>query len=185
MILQGLWLLARGQRAGIKQFGNSYDAFTASLAPLIAFPLVGGVLSVLSGDWQSGIIGFLARFCAVLALPLIVHAFARRTGREALWLRTATALDWSFWLLVPMLFIAAVAGAVLVELGLPMTLAEQAAFALIAAYLLWLHWFIMRCGLELRVAPALLLVALSSFAIGVLTMGPVLIDLATGGHLHG
>lgn len=180
MILRGLWLLARGRRAGMKEFESSADGFTASLAPLIAFPLVGGALSVLSGDWQSGVISFLARFCAVLALPLIVQEFARRTGREALWLRTATALDWSFWLLVPMLFVAALAGSLLVELGLPMTQAEHAAFGLIGLYLLWLHWFILRCGLELRVLPAVALVAVSSVAIGLLTMGPMLIDLATG-----
>ena len=98
MILRGLLLLARGQKSGIKDFGNSADGFTASLAPLIAFPLVGAGISALGGQWQLAAIGLLSRLCAVLALPLITYEFARRTGREALWLRTATALDWSFWL---------------------------------------------------------------------------------------
>ena len=36
MIFRGLMLLARGQKTGIKEFGNTLDSFTASLAPLIA-----------------------------------------------------------------------------------------------------------------------------------------------------
>ena len=44
MILRGLLLLARGGRAGMKEFDNSADALAASLAPLIAFPLVGAAL---------------------------------------------------------------------------------------------------------------------------------------------
>ena len=123
------------------------DGFTASLAPLIAFPLVGAAISALGGQWQLALIGLLSRLCAVLALPLITHEFARRTGRESLWLRTATALDWSFWMLIPLLFLAAFAGAMLVEAGLAMGDAEYAALGIMAGYLLWYHWFIVRTGL--------------------------------------
>jgi hypothetical protein len=49
MIMRGLWLLARGRRAGIAEFGNSTDALAASLAPLIAFPLVGAAVAGLQG----------------------------------------------------------------------------------------------------------------------------------------
>ena len=83
MIFRGLLLLARGKKSGIKDFANTMDAFTASLAPLIAFPLVGAGISVLGGQRQLAAIGLLSRFCGVLALPVITHEFARRTGREA------------------------------------------------------------------------------------------------------
>jgi hypothetical protein len=177
MILRGLLLLARGQKSGIKDFGNSADGFTASLAPLIAFPLVGAGISALGGQWQLAAIGLLSRLCAVLALPLITYEFARRTGREALWLRTATALDWSFWLLIPLLFVAAFAGALLVEAGLAMALAEYGALGFMAGYLLWYHWFVVRTGLGLSVLQAVLLVALSSLVVAAFTAGPVLLDV--------
>ena len=38
MILRGLLMLAKGDKAGLDEFGNSLEAFTASLAPLIASP---------------------------------------------------------------------------------------------------------------------------------------------------
>jgi hypothetical protein len=181
VILRGLFLMARGAKSGIKEFDNSMDAFTASLAPLIAFPLVGAGVSALSGQWQMALIGFLSRLCAVLALPLITHEFARRTGREALWLRTATALDWSFWLLVPMLFIAAVAGAILVQLGLAMESAEYVALGLMGGYLLWYHWFIVRTGLVLGRGQAAFLVVITGLTIALFTAGPFLLNYALTG----
>jgi hypothetical protein len=176
MILRGLLQLARGDKSGIKDFGNSMEAFTASLAPLIAFPLVGAGLSMVGGEWRLALVGLLSRLCAVLALPLITHEFARRTGREELWLRTATALDWSFWILIPLLFLTAFAGALLVEAGLTMSMAELLALGVLAGYLLWYHWFIVRTGLALGVWQAVLLVVLTSLAVGVFTVGPVLLD---------
>lgn len=181
MILRGLFLMARGAKSGIKEFDNSMDAFTASLAPLIAFPLVGAGVSALGGQWQMAIIGFLSRLCAVLALPLITHEFARRTGREALWLRTATALDWSFWLLVPMLFIAAIAGTILVQLGLAMESAEYVALGLMGGYLLWYHWFIVRTGLVLGRRQAAFLVVITGLTIALFTAGPFLLSYALTG----
>ncbi len=176
MILRGLLLLARGKETGIKDFANSADGFTASLAPLIAFPLVGAAISAFGGQWQLAAIGLLSRLCAVLVLPLITYEFARRTGREALWLRTATALDWSFWLLIPLLFVAALAGALLVTAGLAMALAEYAALGFMAGYLLWYHWFVVRTGLGLSALQAAFLVALTSIAVGAFTAGPVLLN---------
>ena len=118
MILRGLLMLAKGDKAGLNEFSNSLESFTASLAPLIAFPLVGAGISVAAGQWQIAIIGFLSRGCAVLVLPVMTYEFARRFGRESLWPRTATALNWSFWMVVPMIFISAFAGALMVQAGL-------------------------------------------------------------------
>jgi hypothetical protein len=176
MILRGVWLLARGRAAGIKEFANTADGLTASLAPLIAFPLVGAGRTAMLGQPKLAVIGFLARLCAVLALPVITHQFARAVGREALWLRTVTALDWSFWMIVPLLLVAAAFGAVLMKAGLDLTSAEYAAIAALMAYVFWYHWFTVRVGLEIGIWQAILLVFLNSVAIGLLTDAPLLLD---------
>jgi hypothetical protein len=91
MILRGLFLLAQGKASGMREFDSSVDAFYASIAPLIAFPLVVDGMSVVQGHWQTGILSFLGQLCAVLALPVMIQAFAQATGREARWLRTSVA----------------------------------------------------------------------------------------------
>ncbi|MDE8347234.1 MAG: hypothetical protein POH28_13835 [Acidocella sp.] len=183
MILRGLWLLARGRDTGLREFADGLDGFTASLAPLIAFPLVGAGVSALGGDWQLAIIAFLSRVSVVLALPLIIHEYARRTGREALWLRTATALDWSFWLLMPLLFIAAFAGAALVEAGVAMQNAEYAALGFIVGYQIWLHWFVVRAGLQMKALAAAALVLVSGAVALLLTAAPFALNYAFTGQM--
>ncbi len=176
-ILRGIVLLARGKPAGIAEFVNTNDALAASLAPLIAFPLVGSTLIAFSGQPGMAVIAFLSRLCGVLVLPVITHAFARIARREELWLRTATALNWSFWILIPLLLVAAFIGAMLVTAGLSQLRAEQAVIVLLALYMLWLHWFIVRTGLRFSVPQAIALVVASNCAIGLLTFGPDLVDL--------
>lgn len=150
MILQGLIKLARGDAKGIEEFSGTPEAFSASLAPLIAFPLVGAFITALSGDWKAALIGLLSRFCAVLALPLVTYEFARLFSRQTLWLRTATALNWCFWLVLPAIFVAALLGSVIVTMGLPVERAEIAVLGLIGLYLLWNRWFVFKSGLQLN-----------------------------------
>jgi len=178
-VVRGVLLLARGKAAGIAQFGDNTDSFTASLAPLIAFPLVGTVLNIINGAPAAAIIGFLSRLCAVLAVAVITYEFARITGRLSLWLRTVTALNWSFWLFIPLLGIAGLTGAVMVSAGLPLTTAEAILVGLIATYLLWYHWFTVRAGLNLTIVQAIALVILTNAAIALLTSAPTLIAYAT------
>ncbi len=178
MILRGLLLLARGQKSGIVDFRNTMDAFTASLAPLIAFPLVGASLSALGGHWQVALVGFCARLCAVLVLPLLAYEFARLAGRETLWLRTAAALDWSFWMMIPVLFILALISSAMVAMGLPMQMAIYIILGAMGVYLLWYHWVIVRAGLEVSHVQAALFVIVSDFAVGILSLGPALIHFA-------
>jgi len=73
--------------------------------------------------------------------------------------------------------VAAFAGALLVEAGLAMALAEYGALGFMAGYLLWYHWFVVRTGLGLSVLQAVLLVALSSLVVAAFTAGPVLLDV--------
>jgi hypothetical protein len=183
-ILRGVFMLARGNKAGIAEFANTGDGLSASLAPLIAFPLVGGGIIAYSGQPRLAAIAVLSRVSGVLALPVITHAYAEFLGREHSWLRTATALNWSFWLLIPLLFVGAFGGAMLVTAGVPDLKAEETVIVLLGMYMLWLHWFTVRCGLGLSTAQAIGLVILSNLAIGLLTFGPDLADLVmkkTGG----
>ncbi len=176
MILRGLWLLVRGKAAGIKEFGNTPDAVAASLAPLIAFPLVGAAALALHGQALDGALDFVSRLCAVLALPLVTYEMARLTGRGAEWMRTVAALNWSFWALLPLLIIAAAIGAGAVEAGMAEPRAEHLALGLLVGYLLWFQWFIIRAGLRLGVFAAALLVLLNTGAIALLSAAPLLLQ---------
>jgi hypothetical protein len=177
-IPRGILLLGRGRATGMKEFGNSSDALTASLAPLIAFPLVGSVMIGIGGQPGLAAIAFLSRLCGVLVLPVITQAYARLFKRDATWLSTAAALNWSFWILIPLLLAAAFLGALLVTAGVTQPHAETIVILLLAIYMLWLHWFIARTGLQLSGWAAAGLVILSNIAIGILTFGPDLVDFA-------
>jgi hypothetical protein len=182
-IPRGVFLLARGKAAGIVAFGGGADALTASMAPLIAFPLVGAVITGINGAPLDAAIGFLSRLCAVLAVSAITYEFARITRREALWVRTATALNWSFWIALPLLLLAGLLGMAMVSAGLPTKTTENILIGLMAAYLLWYHWFTVRAGLKLAIFPAIVLVLITNLVVGILTIGPALLTLAQQGHL--
>ncbi len=181
MILQGLIKLARGDAKGVEEFSGSVEAFSASLAPLIAFPLVGAFITAVSGDWKAALIGLLSRFCAVLALPLVTYEFARLYGKQQLWLRTATALNWCFWLLLPAILVAALLGSVLVTLGLPLARAELAVLGLIGLYLFWNRWFVFKAGLQLNIWRALLMLLASLLITGLFAVVPWLAGLPVPG----
>jgi hypothetical protein len=183
MILRGLFLLAQGKASGMREFDSSVDAFYASIAPLIAFPLVVDGMSVVQGHWQTGILSFLGQLCAVLALPVMIQAFAQATGREARWLRTSVALGWSFWIILPAALIASFLSAGMVTAGMGENTGALLALGLVAGYLLWYRWFILRTGLGLGRWQAAILIGVTSVAIGILTAGPALVDLAWYGRI--
>jgi hypothetical protein len=177
MIIRGLWRLAKCERAGIGEFGGTLDNFYASLAPLIAFPLVGAIASAMQGAWQLAIIGFLSRLAAVLVLPLCVYEFSRLFGREMFWLRTATVLNWSFWMLLPALLVASLVGGILAQCGLGMVRAELLTLVLVGLYLLWYRLFALSAGLGVHYGQAALIVLASSVAIACSVALPQLMGL--------
>lgn len=184
-VLRGILLLARGKASGIAAFGNTTEALAAAIAPLIAFPLVGSVINGLNGAPLPAIIGFLSRLCAVLAVTAATYEFARLTRRESLWIRTATALNWSFWIIVPLLGLAGLLGAIMVSAGMALPTAENILIGMMAAYLLWFGWFTMRAGLQLSIPQAIILVTIAATLIVLLTIAPDVLTLAMQGHLHG
>ena len=176
----GVALLARGDKEGLARFGATQQAFLSSLAPLLAFPVVGFLLQVLTGDWLRGAAALLVAVVALLAPPVLSHALAVRWGRGEPWLRYATAFNWCQWA-VPL---AAVALLVLLRFaaafGLPDTAAVRLLILGLAGYGLWLHWTIARHGLSLsRWRAAGLVLLVNSGTVG-LMLGPALLVMLLG-----
>ena len=176
MIVRGLLRLARGDKGGIAEFDGSAEGFAASLAPLIAFPLVFSGSIILAGNWREGVLAFLCSMCMVLAVPVIVYEVASRSGREALWLRTATALDWSFLMFLPLCAGAIRAALVAAAEGLSLQNDIVTILGMMGGYMLWYHWVILRAGLGLSGLQAAMLVAGSSLVVALLSLGPMLIE---------
>ncbi len=162
-VLRGISLLARGRREGFAQFAATPDAFLASLGPLIAFPLVGMALMLLSGYGLAALDDFFPTLCAILAPPVLSHALARHWQRETAWLAYATAFNWCRLLVL----------GVLLAVGLPR---EAAPFFVlgVATYMVWLDWFLARRGLDLGRWRAAALVIVINLGTAVLAFGPPL-----------
>lgn len=174
-ILAGIVMTATGRRQGLNRFGSSRDGFLASLAPLIAFPLVAAVLLAVSGE--AGLAGtqFLATVCALLAPLVVSYELARWWRRETYWLRFGTAFNWCQWA-VPL--VAVIVLSVITPL-LSGAMGERGAFlvgvGLTGFYALWLHWFIARHGLLVSVWRAILLVLCANLASVIVALGPALL----------
>jgi hypothetical protein len=185
MILRGLYLLARGAKEGMREFGDDLDSFTSSLAPLIALPLVGDGFMAAGGDWRGAGIGFLAQLCSVLSLPVIVYEFARLTKHDANWLRTVVALDWSVWVVLPAALAVGICGGLIATAGVPVESATYAAIAALLVYMLWLHLFIIRTGLGLGWGQAVALLFMCAAVQGMCAVTPMLLGFGPHGPLTG
>ncbi|MCL2429516.1 MAG: hypothetical protein FWD12_09815 [Alphaproteobacteria bacterium] len=176
-ILLGVLLLARGRAEGFELFGNTTQAFLSSLAPLIAFPLVGGTLLLLGGGGLPALSDLFATFCALLAPPVISWELARLCGREGPWLRFATAFNWCQWAIPAVASILLVVLGALMAVGLPNRIAGALLLVGLLGYGLWLHWFLVRRGLSLSALRAALFVFAVNLGTGVLVVGPRLLSL--------
>lgn len=184
-IPRGILLLARGRADGLSQFGDTPPAFLASLAPLIAFPLVGAGLMLAQGDGLPALTALLSTFCALLAPPVLSHELARVWRREEQWLLFATAFNWCQWA-IPVL------AAVLLTLAYPALAAAMSTetagivtIAAIASYALWLHWFLARHALMISGLRAALLVLLVNTGTVALVLGPRLLVAGGWSRLQG
>lgn len=181
MILPGIIKLAYGRAKGIDEFSSTAEAFTASLAPLIAFPLVGAVITGVGGNWKLAILEFLSRICTVLVLPVVTYEFARVFNRKSQWLRTATALNWCFWLVVPAVFLAAIAGSIIAQFGLPLERVAVVVIGIAALYLLWNRWFILKSGLQINGWRAAIVMVVIMLLVTLLAGLPFVIALSMTG----
>ncbi len=176
-ILRGIVRVARGRADGIDQFAGTGQGFLASLAPLIAFPLAGTLLLLLNGGGAPAITDLLATIAILLAPPVLSFELARLWGRQARWLRFATAFNWCQWLL-PMLASVLLMGLGMLQLvGLPERAATWVLVLGLGGYALWLHWFLARHGLALSRFRAALLVVGVNFGTALLVLAPRLLAL--------
>ncbi len=178
--LLGILLIGRGRRTGLAQFDATPNGFLTSLAPLIAFPLVGTVLMLVQGEGVGALTDFLEMLCALLLPAVLSHLLARTWSREAQWLRYATAFNWCQWLMpVVLTALLLLLGAAL-PFGLPQRVAGVLALGGLGAYALWLHWFLAWRGLELSVWRAIGVVAGTNLGAVAVLLVPRLIALAAG-----
>jgi len=146
-ILRGVLLLCRGKAAGLAEIGAGPDAFLASVAPMVAFPLVGCGLMASQGRLVDGVTDFLASLVAILAPPVLSQALASRWGKGNGWYRFATAFNWCQWVLPVLGAILVLVAGGLVQAGLPLKGAILLLSALLLIYAFWLHWFLARHAL--------------------------------------
>ncbi|HYZ60930.1 MAG TPA: hypothetical protein VE650_00635 [Acetobacteraceae bacterium] len=171
----GVWKVARGRAEGMARFGDTTQSFLASLAPLIAFPVAGALLELVS-DGLVPALGLLAvTIIAQLAPPVLSHVLAVRWQREHAWLHYATAYNWCYWAIPVVAALLMTLFGMGLRAGLPAETAVQAFFLSLAAYSLWLHWFLARHGLALSVWRAILLVVLVNAGTLLLAFGPRLL----------
>ncbi len=176
-ILLGIGRIALGRADGITRFGDTREAFLRSLAPLLAFPLVGTALLLANGGGRPAIAQLLATICALLAPPVLSFEFARWWGRRALWARFATALNWCQWL-IPVLAVILLAFLPPVfALALPERASVAATLGVVGCYGLWLHWFLARHALALSPARAGALVAVVNLGTAALVLGPAFLGV--------
>jgi hypothetical protein len=173
-ILRGIARLAFGRADGLAQFGDTRQAFLASLFPLIVFPVLGELLVAMRGDMPS-LTDLLATLCALLAPPVLSFSIARHWGREALWPRFATAFNWCQWAIPAIALLLLLAVSLLIALGVPQEVAGHLWILALAGYGVWLHWFLARRALNLSVMRAVALVVLVNAATVALVVGPLLI----------
>ena len=184
-IVVGVMRLARGRADGFSQFGATRESFLASLAPLMAFPLVGGVLMLMGGGGIGALSDLLATLCALVAPPVLSFEIARLWHREAAWLRFATAFNWCQWAIPVLGSILLLLLGMLVAAGLPRYAARGLALLGLVGYGLWLHWFLARHGLGLSRSRAAILVFGINVATVLIVMVPRLLVLATGDAAFG
>lgn len=178
MILSGIAKLACGNAKGIDEFSGTPESLGASLAPLIALPLVDAIVSSFSGDWKIEGVAFLSSLCTVLVLPVLVYEFSRLYGSQGQWLRTTTALNWCHWLILPAIWGVASLIPIMTKLGLPAAYSGLVAIGLAELYLLWNSWFVLKSGLRINGWRAALILLVCQVAMAILA-SPVLMVVAT------
>jgi hypothetical protein len=117
----------------------------------------------------------LAAICALVAPTVITFEIARLWGRQAAWLRFATAFNWCQWAIPILGSLLLLSLGMLITLGMPRQLARMLVVFGLVAYGLWLHWFLARHGLGLsRLRAALLVVGVNAATV-LIVLGPSLL----------
>jgi hypothetical protein len=174
-ILVGVLRIARGRADGIVCFGSSPQAFLSSLAPLVAFPLVGAVLATFAEGPRRALTDLAMTLCALLTPAVGSHELARVWQRADAWARFATAFNWCEWILPVLACVVMLPLSVAISAGMSETAASVVLVGCLGLYGLWLHWFLARNALALSRWRAVVLVFLVNLGTAVVVMGPRLL----------
>ncbi|MBS0638976.1 MAG: hypothetical protein U1E70_10825 [Acetobacteraceae bacterium] len=157
-ILAGMFRIARGRADGVACFGGSPQSYLASLAPLVAFPLVGAAMGLSSEGPRRALTDLAMTLCAILTPAVLSYELARFWKREESWFRYATAFNWCEWLLPIVAVLAMMPLSIAIGAGMRQTVAAGLFIICLGLYGLWLHWFLARKALGLSGGKAVLLV---------------------------
>ena len=157
-ILTGMFRIARGRADGLACFGGSAQSYLSSLAPLVAFPLVGAAMGMFTEGPRRALTDLTMTLCAILTPAVMSYELARLWKREEAWFRFATAFNWCEWILPIIAVLAMLPLSVAISAGVQEGVAAAAFIGFLAIYGLWLHWFLARKGLALSGSKAILLV---------------------------
>ena len=178
-LVGGIARLASFNASGFAAVGNTSQAFLTSLAPLIAFLVVGTALKLLSGHWRLALADGLQTLCILLGQPVLSHALARHWQREPAWLRYAAAMNWC-QLAIPV--VAALFTMAIFLFGgasLPPRVLVWALVGAVFAYAAALNWFLAWRGLDLSAPRAVLFVLMVTAALALVLALPVALRQAT------
>lgn len=176
-VVIGVLRLATGRADGAARFTATPQAYLSSLAPWLAFLLVGTVLRLLRETPAPVLRDVLAALIALLAPAVLSHAIAFAWKREEGWLRYAVAYNWCQWALLPALLLILIGLGAAVAAGMGQAAAANTAVLLVAAYALWLHWVVSRAALGLSSGRAVLFVLLVNLGTAALVFGPALLTV--------
>jgi hypothetical protein len=175
-VLRGFIRLARFRRDGFAYLPGTRQSLLNSMAPLIAFPLVGGGLMLAGGGGLSAVADLFATLVALLAPLVIAHFLAMRWGREAQWVRYAAAFNWCQWALpIAAVLLLLALGIVMRITGISQNAAALAFLGGLLVYGLGLHYFLARNGLELSIGRAIVCVVAMNLGTGLLVLAPRLL----------
>lgn len=179
-LLRGLARLALLRADGLAEFGDTPKDFLNSLAPLMGFALVATFLRIVAGDVVSALTELMITVVALLTPAVLSHLLARRWGCEAQWLRYATAIVWTNWLvLLGFVVVLGLGAGVLSAIGIPAETALIMAELAWAVYGLSLHWMLARRGLGIGRLRTFLLMMFVELGTGLVVVGPLVL-LAQG-----
>lgn len=174
-VLVGLWRVARGKADGIACFGGDAQSFLASLAPLVAFPLVGAGVGLFTEGPRRALTDLAMTLCALLTPAVVSYELAKLWKRTDAWARFATAFNWCEWILPILACLILVPLSVAITFGLAENAASLILLGCLGSYGLWLHWFLARNALLLSRFRAVVLVILVNLATVIVVMGPRLL----------
>jgi hypothetical protein len=170
--LRGIARLVRFHADGFADFTATPTGFLNSLAPMLAFPLVGGVLLLLSGAPRAAVVVVLGNLVGLLSPAVLSHLLAQLWRREAQWLRFVVAYNWcqaAMTLVAVILVVAMLAAARTGSAALDLVALTVMGLAI---YWLVLSCFLVSRGLNLSWWRAVLFVVLLTLGTGVLVLGP-------------